>query len=70
MELDLTSISAAVAIGAAALATGYAQAKIGSAAVGAVTEKRELSGLMIIFIAIPETIIILGFVIAYLLISG
>ena len=44
MELGLIAIGAALAIGLAALATGLAQAKIGSAAAGAIAEKPELTG--------------------------
>ena len=44
MELGLIAIGAALAIGLAALATGVAQARIGSAAVGAIAEKPELTG--------------------------
>jgi V/A-type H+-transporting ATPase subunit K len=68
MEYDLKTIGAALAIGLSALATAYAQGKIGSAAVGAIVEKKELAGIMIILIAIPETMVILGFVIAALII--
>lgn len=68
MEYDLKTLSAALAIGLSAFATAYAQGRIGSAAVGAIVEKRELAGIMIILIAIPETMVILGFVIAALLI--
>ena len=54
--------AAALAVGLAALATGYAQRGIGSAAVGAVAEDSDnlISGL--IFTAIPETLIIIAFV--------
>ncbi len=69
MELDLKTISAALAIGIPAIATAFAQAKIGSSAVGAIVEKRELVGPMLILVAIPETMVILGFVIAYLILS-
>lgn len=68
MEYDLKTLSAALAIGLSAMATAYAQGRIGSAAVGAIVEKKELAGIMIILIAIPETMVILGFVIAALLI--
>ncbi len=67
MEGNLTSVAAALAIGIAALATGYAQARIGAAAVAALTEKKEIFGMLIVLMAIPETMVILGFVIAYLL---
>lgn len=68
MEFDLKTLSAALAIGLTAFATAYAQGRIGSAAVGAIVEKKEVAGVMIILVAIPETMVILGFVIAALLI--
>lgn len=64
---DLGPIGAGLAVGLAALGTGYAQAKIGSAAVGAILEKKEMTGVMILLIAIPETMVIFGFVIAVLI---
>ena len=42
MEVGLLGIGAGLAIGLAALATGYAQARIGSAGIGALAEKPEL----------------------------
>jgi V/A-type H+-transporting ATPase subunit K len=64
MELGLIAIGAALAIGLGALATGLAQARIGSSAVGAIAEKPELTGRAILLVAIPETLVILGFAIA------
>ncbi|HOU33030.1 MAG TPA: ATPase [Synergistaceae bacterium] len=64
MEKALIAFAATLAIGLPALATGYAQAKIGSAAAGTVAEKPETAGTMIILEAIPETMVILGFVVA------
>ena len=60
-------ISASLAVGLSALASGWAQAKIGAAAAGALAEKPELAGIMIVLEAIPETMIILGFVVALLI---
>jgi V/A-type H+-transporting ATPase subunit K len=60
-------IAAGLAVGLSAIATGIAQSKIGPAAVGAILEKKELSGLMILLVAIPETMVIFGFVIAILI---
>lgn len=62
------ALGAALAIGLAAFATAWAQSKIGSAASGALAEKPEVGGTMIVLEALPETIIILGFVIALLII--
>jgi V/A-type H+-transporting ATPase subunit K len=64
MQIGLIAIGAALAIGLAAIATGIAQAKIGSAAAGAIAEKPELTGRAILLVAIPETLVILGFAVA------
>ncbi len=64
----LIAFAAALAIGLPALATGWAQSRIGSAGAGALAEKPEIRGTVIILLAIPETIVILGFVIAFLII--
>jgi len=65
----LIAFAAALAIGLPALATGWAQSRIGSAGAGALAEKPEIRGTVIILLAIPETIVILGFVIAFLIIT-
>lgn len=56
-----------IAFAASALGTGWAQSRIGAAAMGAMAERPELLGSAIIMIAIPETVVILGFVIAIML---
>ena len=68
MEHALLAIGAALAVGLAAMGTGYAQARIGSAGVGAIAEKPELTGTIILLVAIPETIVILGFAMAAMII--
>ena len=68
MELGLIAIGAGLAIGLAAIGTGYAQGHIGSAGVGAVAEKPELIGNIILLVAIPETVLILGFAVAAMII--
>ncbi len=68
MEKALIAFAAALAVGLPAIATAYAQAKIGSAGAGTVAEKPETAGTMIILEAIPETMVILGFVVAIMLI--
>jgi V/A-type H+-transporting ATPase subunit K len=60
----LVAFAAALALGLCALATGYAQSKIGAAGAGALAERPELTGTIIILVAIPETMVILGFVVA------
>jgi V/A-type H+/Na+-transporting ATPase subunit K len=58
------AIGAALAIGLTALATGYAQGRIGAAGAGTIAEKPESTGTVILLVAIPETMVILGFVTA------
>src|SRR4030067_1956126 len=70
MEKGLIALAAALAIGLSALATGWAQSRIGSAGAGTIAEKPELAGLVIILVAIPETMVLLGVVGAYLIISS
>jgi len=64
LEKILMAFAAALALGLSALATAWAQAKIGAAGAGALAEKPELTATIIILVAIPETMVILGFVIA------
>lgn len=68
MENAILGIGAALAIGLTALGTGLAQSKIGAAGAGTIVEKPELIGTIIILLAIPETMVILGFVIASMII--
>jgi V/A-type H+-transporting ATPase subunit K len=61
MDAGLTAIGIALAVGLSAIGTGLAQARIGSAGAGVLAEKPELTGLVILLLAIPETMVILGF---------
>ena len=72
MDAGLIAIGAALAVGIAAIGTAIAQSRIGAAGVGALAEKPELLGAIILLIAIPETMVILGFAAAamILLLSG
>jgi len=62
-----TDGAAAIGLGLAALATGYAQRGIGSAAVGAVAEDSDNFINALIFTAIPETLIIIAFVTVFVI---
>ena len=64
----LIAIAAALAIGLPALGTAIAQSRIGAAGCGTIAEKPDAAGTIILLIAIPETMVILGFVIAIVLI--
>ncbi|MDD3574585.1 ATPase [Methanospirillum sp.] len=61
-------IGAAIAFVGGAIATGIAQSKIGAAGAGAVAERPESGGTIIILEALPETLVILGFVVAAMII--
>ena len=69
MEKVLLGLAAALAIGLSALATGWAQSRIGAAGAGTIAEKPELTGTVIILLAIPETMVILGFVVATMILN-
>ncbi|MDF0642492.1 MAG: hypothetical protein P0111_00555 [Nitrospira sp.] len=66
-EIGLIAIGAGLAIGLAALATALAQARIGAAAIGAILEKPEAFGTVLILLVIPETLVIFGFTVAILI---
>ncbi len=59
--------AAALAIGLTAFATAITQCRIGSAGVGALAENPKLFGSILVYLVIPETMVILGFVIAALI---
>jgi V/A-type H+-transporting ATPase subunit K len=70
MERSLLALAAALAIAVSGLATAWAQSRIGAAGAGTIAEKPELRGTVIIMLAIPETMVILGFVVAVLILFG
>lgn len=70
MNIALTYLAAALAVGLPALATAWAQSKIGAAGSATMAEKPELSATVIILVAIPETMVILGFVVAVMILMG
>jgi V/A-type H+-transporting ATPase subunit K len=67
MTILWISLAAALAIAIPALATAWAQSRIGPAAAASLAEKPELSTTVIIMLAIPETMVILGFVVAVII---
>jgi len=69
MEKALICLAAALAIGLSAIATAWAQSKIGAAGAGTIAERPELTGTIIILVAIPETMVILGFVVATMILN-
>jgi V/A-type H+-transporting ATPase subunit K len=70
MDNALIYLAAALAVGLPALATAWAQSRIGAAGSATMAEKPELSATVIILVAIPETMVILGFVVAVMILLG
>jgi V/A-type H+/Na+-transporting ATPase subunit K len=60
-------LAAAAAIAITGLATAWAQGRIGPAMAASLAEKPELATTAIIMVAIPETMVILGFVVAVMI---
>ncbi|MBI4279738.1 MAG: ATPase [Armatimonadetes bacterium] len=69
MSAGLLGLAAAIAVGLGAIGTAWAQSRIGSAAAGAMAERPEIGGLMLVFLALPETMIILGFLVAFFILG-
>ncbi len=68
MDVLWISLGAALAITGSAFATAWAQSRIGAAVAAALAEKPELRTTAVLLVAIPETMVILGFVIAVLIV--
>ncbi len=60
----LVAIGSGVAVGLTGLGAGLAQRDIGAAAVGAITEDVSLFGKGMVYMVLPETIVIFGLVVA------
>ena len=70
IEAAIAAIGAGVAILGGAIGTGVAQSAIGSAGLGLIAEKPDELGKALLFLVLPETILIFGFVIAILILLG
>jgi len=68
MSIMWIPIAAALVMSIAAIATAWAQSRIGAAGAAAIAEKPEIATTMVIMIAIPETVAVLGFVVAVLIV--
>ncbi|MBF0212339.1 MAG: H+transporting two-sector ATPase C subunit [Magnetococcales bacterium] len=69
VEPGMGYLAAALATGLSALAAGFAVAHVGSAAVGAITEKPELMGRMLILVGLAEGIAIYGLIVSILILN-
>ena len=66
-QMGMKALGAGLAVGLTGIGSGLAEMTIGSAAVGATAENRDMFGLALLFTVIPETIVIFGLVVALLL---
>jgi V/A-type H+-transporting ATPase subunit K len=62
-------ITAALAVGASSIAAGIAVAIVGSAAMGAVSERPEMAGRALIFVGLAEGIAIYGLIVAIMILG-
>lgn len=62
-------MGAALATGVSSLGAGFAVARVGTAAVGALAEKPELFGRLLIFIGLAEGIAIYGLIVSILMLN-
>ena len=67
--ISMGYISAALAVGIACLASAFAVARIGSAGLGAISEKPELTGRVLVFLGLAEGIAIYGLIIAIMILN-
>ncbi|MDR0508653.1 MAG: ATPase [Candidatus Methanoplasma sp.] len=66
-ELGIAAIGAGLAVGLTGIGAGMGEKDVGAAAVGAMTEDRSIFGTAMIFMVIPETIVIFGLVVAIII---
>lgn len=66
----IAAIGAALAIAGGAIGTALAQSSIGAAGMGLIAEKPNQMGQVLLFMVLPETMLIFGFVIAILILLG
>lgn len=69
MAKAIIALAAALAVGATGYCTAWAQSRIGSSGAGTIAEKPETAVMIIVLEALPETIILFGFVIAITIIG-
>ena len=67
--MGLAYIGAGLAVGLGCVGSGIGVARIGSAAIGAVSEKSELMGRTLVFLGLAEGIAIYGLIIAIMILN-
>jgi len=68
-QLKWVVIAAAIAFSIGALAAGLAISNVGSAAMGAISEKPEIASQALIFIALAEGLVVFGFITALMILG-
>jgi V/A-type H+/Na+-transporting ATPase subunit K len=66
-QIGMKALGAGIAVGLTGIGAGIAEMAIGSAAVGATAENKDVFGLVLLLTVIPETIVIFGLVVGLLL---
>ena len=66
---SLIALAAAGAVVGGALGTAYVQSTVGSAAMGLLAERESAGSQVLILMALPETLVLLGFIVAFLLLQ-
>lgn len=66
-DAGFIAIGVGLAFGLSALGTGMAEKDIGAAAVGAMAEDPKTFGKGLLFTVLPETVIVFGLLVAFLL---
>jgi len=66
-QIGLKALGAALSVGLTGISTAIAEMSIGSAAVGATAENKDVFGLVLLLTVIPETIVIFGLVVSLLM---
>ena len=69
MANELIAIAMALAVGLTGIGAGIGEAQIGAAAIGAMAEDEKMFGKALLMTVIPETIVIFGVLIAFMLIG-
>jgi len=68
-DVSLIYIAAALSVGLSSLGAAWAVSSVGSAAMGAISEKPELSGRALIYVGLAEGIAIYGLIVAIMILG-
>jgi len=69
IEMSIGFISAALAVGLSCIGAAIAVSNVGTAALGALSEKPELTGRALIFVGLAEGIAIYGLIVAIMILG-